>query len=250
MLIRLCVPAVLAAAALLPAPASAACGPAGYAYAGLEGWQPGHGVAATVAPVGMPRVVAGHVAAWIGVGGPGAGPKGADVWLQVGVSALPGRPAHLYYEVAQPGRAVRFVELGAAVQPGERHRVAVIEIAGRPSWWRAWVDGRAASAPLYLPGRQAWEPTATSESWDAGTSACNWFAFRFERIRVAAARGGPWKAWSTVSTMRDSGTAVRREGRTTFLASALGPEADDESAGLTVGGSSDDDDLVRVPTLH
>src|SRR4051812_29915050 len=120
MRLRLCVPAVLVAAALGPSPASAACGAAGYVYAGLEGWQAGHGVAATVAPVSAPQVSAGHVAAWIGVGGPGSGPNGTDVWLQVGVSALPGGPAHLYYEVAQPGRSVRYVELGTAVQPGER----------------------------------------------------------------------------------------------------------------------------------
>jgi hypothetical protein len=190
------------------------------------------------------------VAAWIGIGGPGAGPKGSDVWLQAGVSAFPGRAAHLYYEVAQPGRSVRYVELGAAVQPGERHRVAVIEMAGRPSWWRAWIDGRAASAPLHLPGRLAWEPTATSESWDGGTSGCNWFAFRFERIRIAAARGGPWTAWSSVTTMSDHGTAVRRQGRTAFIASASGPEGDHEPVGLTVGGSGDDDDLVGVPALQ
>ena len=35
---------------------------------------------------------AGHAAAWIGVGGPGAGPKGETMWLQAGLAALPKTP--------------------------------------------------------------------------------------------------------------------------------------------------------------
>ena len=67
-------------------------GSAGYAYAGLQSQQVGSGVRATITALRQPSVSAGHAAGWIGVGGPGAGPKGETMWLQTGVAARPGRP--------------------------------------------------------------------------------------------------------------------------------------------------------------
>ena len=46
----------------------------------------------------------GHVAAWVGVGGPGYGPKGADEWIQVGLSAFNADTTnHMYYEYTIAG---------------------------------------------------------------------------------------------------------------------------------------------------
>ena len=38
-----------------------------------------------------------------------------------------------------------------------------------------------------------WAPIATAESWNAGTSACNDFGFRFERVSVSSGRRGSWR---------------------------------------------------------
>jgi hypothetical protein len=211
--------AVLAGSAVAaPAARATACPAAGYAYAGLEGWDAARGVAATITTVETPSVAAGHVAAWVGIGAAGGGPDGSDLWLQAGIDAKPGRAAHLYYEFVSGERPARYVELGRAVRPGTSHRVAVIEVAGRPTWWRVWVDGHPVSAALHLPGRRTWEPTATSESWDGGTGACNAFAFRFTGLRLTAGTGS-WLPWLHASTLRDAGTWLRRAGRSEFVAS-------------------------------
>jgi hypothetical protein len=228
---------VLAAfTAASPTPASS-CVTSGYTYAGLEGWDGSHGVAATVSVVGVPMVAAGHVAGWIGIGGYGAGPGGSDVWLQAGVSALPGGRPHVYYEFKSAGADRKYVQVGGVVRSGEPRRLALREIAGRPTWWRVWVDGRAITPALHLSGRRAWMPTATAESWDGGTGSCNMYSFRFDRVRVAKVAGGRWQAWSHASTFSDGGSVVRRVGRGGFLAAALQPEGDHELAALPVSRS-------------
>jgi hypothetical protein len=55
------------------APAATACGPSGYAYAGLQPAQVGYGISAVLTSLAAPAVESGHVAGWIGVGGPGQG---------------------------------------------------------------------------------------------------------------------------------------------------------------------------------
>ena len=232
----LLLPIVMTLGAIAAGPASAACKTTGYTYAGIEGWDSSSGVAATLTVAERPTVAAGHVAAWIGIGGFGAGAGGADIWLQAGLSARPGRAPHVYYELVQPGVPRRYTEIGAAVRVGQERRVALVEIARRPTWWRVWVDGRPVTAPLHLPGKTSWEPTATAESWNPGGTACNAYAFRFGQLQMASARGGPWRDWSHSSTLRDGGAAVRRYGRTAFLAAAvLQPERNHEAAALTVG---------------
>ena len=97
---------------------------------------------------------------------PGLGPGGSDEWLQIGLSGFAGGVSSVYYEVARPGRAPLYTELKTDVRPGETHRIAVLEQHGRAGWWRVWLDGRAASRPIYLPGSHGrWTPMATAESW-------------------------------------------------------------------------------------
>src|SRR6266704_2315756 len=78
------------------------CATRDYSYAGFAAVQPASGVAATVTSLSPPQVLGGHVAAWVGVGGPGAGPGGSDEWLQAGLSSFSDGKGRLYYELALP----------------------------------------------------------------------------------------------------------------------------------------------------
>src|SRR5215472_17300298 len=94
----------VAAAALGGAAHALACGSDGYTYAGLVASQRAYGISASITSVDDFAVLHGHVAGWVGVGGPGEGPGGADEWLQIGMSEFPGvAGSDLYYEVVRPG---------------------------------------------------------------------------------------------------------------------------------------------------
>jgi hypothetical protein len=188
---------------LAAAPNALACGSAGYSYAGISSRTSVYGVGATLTSLAAPAVQNGHVAGWVGVGGPGLGPHGSTEWIQVGYSGFPGlRVGSLYYEVTLPGKAPTYHEVSAKIHPGERHRVAVLEVAHHLNWWRVWVDGHAASKPYHLPGSHgAWRGIATAESWGGGMRACNLYSYRFNRVAVAHHAGGNWKLVSSVYAM-------------------------------------------------
>ena len=180
--------------ALVGAHSAAACGKRSYAYAGVSGTHAAAGIGAAVSTLSLPRVAEGHVAAFVGVGGPGLGPGGSDEWLQIGLSGFAGGVSSVYYEVARPGRAPLYTELKTDVRPGETHRIAVLEQHGRAGWWRVWLDGRAASRPIYLPGSHGrWTPMATAESWTPGHATCNAYSFRFRRVSIAPTPGSRWQ---------------------------------------------------------
>jgi hypothetical protein len=165
----------------------------GYTYAGHQAFRASHGVRATITQARPPEVSAGHVAGWIGVGGPGQGVNGTDEWIQVGLATVPGADPFLYVEVTRPGRAPSFQLVEQDVAVGVSRRVAVLEMSGRPNWWRIWVDGDPVTNPIFLRGSSLrWSPIATAESWNGGVSACNEFSFRFERVSVSRALGGSW----------------------------------------------------------
>ena len=209
-------------AAALPA---AACSGGRYVYAGLAGDAPVAGVGARITPVAQGfNVLSGHVAGWVGVGGPGQGPHGSDEWIQVGFSAFPDWTGNdLYYEVARPGATPRYARVAAGVAAGEARRVSVLEMRRHPEWWRVWVDGSPASAPIHLPGSHVrWRPVVTAESWDGGREACNDFRYTFAAIRVAGRPGGAWRPLRSATTIRGSGTVVLRRPPGVFVA-AGGP---------------------------
>ena len=93
----------------------------------------GHGVRAVVSPTMAPAIAAGHVAGWIGVGGPGQGPNGETMWLQTGIASVPGMGTLVYAEITRPGRHPQFVSLVENVEPQQSFRLAVLEMAHRPS---------------------------------------------------------------------------------------------------------------------
>jgi hypothetical protein len=209
-------------AVLAAAPAALACGSGGYSYAGLAAPAHAFGIGAVVTPVGAFDVKAGHVAGWVGVGGPGQGPGGSDEWLQVGFSGFPGLvSSNLYYELTLPSGQPTYHEIATDLPFGQPMRVAVLEMRGRMNWWRVWVNGSAASQPIRLPGSHGrWSPIATAESWDGGTGGtCNGFLYRFNGISLANVPGGGWHQLLNGYTISSSVTRIQQQsGNASFLA--------------------------------
>jgi hypothetical protein len=224
--LKLALLVVLAGAAAWSAAPTAPAAPRsckdGYTYAGRLSATRAHGVRATLTALARPEVAAGHVAAWVGVGGVGEGPNGSDSWIQIGLSAFPGSESTLYYEVTRPGATPTYHELAADIPTGERLRVAVLEMSGQRNHWRVWLNGKPVSAPVHLPGSHGrWRPIATAESWAGAGTACNSFSYRFEGVRVSAAPGGSWRTFVRGYTFLDRGYRVIDRGGTTFLARSL-----------------------------
>jgi hypothetical protein len=182
----------------------------GYTYAGHQSTYAGHGVRATITPTRALNVAAGHVAGWVGVGGPGQGVNGEDAWLQVGIASVEGTQPFVYAEIARDGRHPQFMLLREGLRIGESHRVAALEMSGRPGWWQVWVDGSPKTKPLRIEGSSGrWAPIATAESWDGGKGACNRFAFRFERVSVSDGGGGSWRPFVPGYQFLDGGNQLR-----------------------------------------
>jgi hypothetical protein len=208
----------IAAASLVGASSTAtagsACGDAaeddGYAYAGHQATYRGHGVRATLTLIRQPNVASGHVAGWVGVGGPGQGANGQDAWIQAGVASMPGMDPFIYAEITREGKDPEFILIEQGVPVGRSHRIAVLEMSGRPGWWRVWVDGQAATEPVHLRGSSGrWAPIATAETWDGGEAACNAFSFRFERVSVSYGGGGSWRPFVTGHRFLNGGYKLR-----------------------------------------
>jgi hypothetical protein len=218
------------AAILLGASRALACGTGnGYSYAGLASPSHAYGIGATVTPVGPFNILTGHVAGWVGVGGPGQGPHGADEWLQVGFSGFPSSTgSDLYYELTLPSRKPTYHQIASDLPVGRTTRFAVLEMHNRPSWWRVWVNGSPASQPIYMPGsHDRWAPIATAESWDDGTSGqCNGFLYRFDTVSIAHAPGGGWQPLgSSASAISSVSTRVRRSDTKGSFLAAEGDDA-------------------------
>jgi hypothetical protein len=210
------VAALVAAFALAPeAQAGAACGEPGYSYAGLRTAVGVRGVRARVTALDPALIADGQVVAWVGVGRATVpGKRGA---IRVGLLATNGEANRLYYEILRPEGWRTFV--GAYVAPGERHQIAVLELARRPGWWRVWIDGSPVSAALNLRGRGGRTAMATAETWRGNTGTCTPFQYRFAHISVLT----PDRSWRGLKRSRrvvDSGFELVRPAPHTFLSSA------------------------------
>jgi hypothetical protein len=181
-----------------------------YSYAGLNSLSKAFGVSANLWATDDPNVPSGHVGGWIGVGGTNAGPGGHAEWLQVGLAAMTSDQTNsMYYEVALPGSKPHYVQLAATVRPGEVHRFSVLEMSARASWWRVWVDGRAVSPPIHMPGSGGnWYPQAVTENWNGNTGTCNGYAYRFSKLALARSSGGSWQPLSERALIQDAGYRV------------------------------------------
>ena len=95
----------------------------------------------------------------------------------------------------------------------------MLEQHGRAGWWRVWLDGRAASKPIYLPGSHGrWTPMATAESWTPGRATCNAYSFRFRRVSIAPTAGSRWQRLRDHYTFSDAGYRVVRRSDAAFVA--------------------------------
>jgi hypothetical protein len=220
----LLVTAAVAAAALGGGAARAlACGNStGYSYAGIGAPSPAYGISAIITPLDAFDILNGHVAGWVGVGGPGEGPGGTDEWLQIGYSGFPGiTGSDIYYEVARPGHDPYYKQVDAALPFGTVAKVSVLEMRNRHNWWRVWLNHRPVSPAYHLPDSHGrFNPIATAESWDGGThGACNTFHYRFRHVSVTHAAGGGWHPLTGGFPIRSAVTRVRRHrGSSGFLA--------------------------------
>jgi len=225
---RLLFLAATVAALLLGASRALACGTsAGYSYAGVAAPAKAFGISASVTPMGGFDVMAGHVAGWVGVGGPGKGPRGSDEWLQVGFSGFPTLSGNdLYYELTLPNGRPSYHQIAANLPFGRPARFAVLEVHGRKDWWRVWVNGKPATGPIHLPASHGrWAPIATAEAWDGGSGVCNGFLYRFRQVSVARTPGGNWTPLVGGAPITSSSTKLsRRTGGASFLA-AQGDDA-------------------------
>ncbi len=178
----------------------------GYTYAGHQASVAAHGVRATITPTRAMNVAAGHVAGWVGVGGPAQGANGEDAWLQVGIASVEGTAPYLYAEVVRDGRQPQLILLDEELRTGVSRRVAVLETSTRPGSWRVWVDGRPVTKPMHIRGSSGrWAPIATAESFTGGEAGCNRFAFRFERVSVSYGGGGSWRPFVSGHRFLDNG---------------------------------------------
>jgi hypothetical protein len=183
----------------------------GYTYAGHQATHRGHGVRATITAIRPPAVAAGHVAGWVGLGGPGQGASGEDLWIQAGLGSMPGMGTFVYAEVVRAGREPRFILVETDVPVGASRRLAILELSKRPEHWRVWMNGEPVTRPLHLPGSaERWAPIATAESWNGGKAACNGFAYRFERVSVSHARGWSWRPFRPGHRFRDADYRLRQ----------------------------------------
>jgi hypothetical protein len=228
--------ATLATVALGGAARASACGnSAGYSYAGLGAPSNAYGISALISPLNAFDVLNGHVAGWVGVGGPGEGPNGSNEWLQVGYAGFPSiTGSDIYYEVAQPGRQPTYHQVSAGLDVGTVTKMTVLEMHGRVDWWRVWVNHKPVSAPIHLPGsHDRWMPIATAESWDGNTGGtCNTFLYRFRRVSIAHAPGGGWHQLTGGYPIQSSVSRIQRahgsagflaaEGRAAFAALSAG----------------------------
>jgi hypothetical protein len=225
-------------ATILPATAAASAatcgsganGSPGYAYAGHQSASISHGIRATITPTRKPSIANGHVAGWIGVGGPRQGPNGETMWLQTGIAGIPGMGLVVYAEITRPGADPVFIPLAENVSPGQSVKLAVLEVSRRPDYWRVWLNGQAATQPIHLRGStKQWKPIATAESFNGNAGACNTFGFRFEQVGLARSKGGTWRTFQPGFRFLDRGFTVRElrpaSGQRTLSADAVEPYA-------------------------
>jgi hypothetical protein len=177
----------------------------GYSYDGVQSPTRGFGVSATLTMNARSAVGAGHVAAWVGVGGAGMGPGGSDEWVQAGVAHDAGGADQLYYEFKRPADAsATYVTLGR-VYPGDTHTFVVYERAGYRDSWRVMMDGVKVGDPIALPGSHGlFQPVATAENWDGGVAgSCNQYNFAFSSLAVRSDFGGAWQPFDLSRVLRD-----------------------------------------------
>jgi hypothetical protein len=225
---RLAAAAVVACGALFGAPLALACGTGGYSYAGLAASSPAFGIGATVTPLSSFGILSGHVAGWVGVGGPRQGPNGSDEWLQVGSGGFPELTGNdIYYELALPNRTPVYHQIAANLPSGKPARFAVLEMHNRPNVWRVSLNG-----PRLRPDHAAWQPRplvadGDRRGWDGGTgAAATTFSIASIASRSRHAPGGWLGSPAAIRSAACHASRARNNQAGSFLArKAISPSA-------------------------
>ena len=188
-----------------------------YAYAGAQGSATTHGIKATIRTLDKPGVKEGHVAAWMGVGGPGQGPNDTTEWIQAGYASMKGGWSQIYYEVTTPDAATRYHTVKAALSPSEQHELAVVET--KRDTWTVLLDGQPVSPPTLLKGSHGrFPPQVLGETWNAGSGQCNHYGYGFSKIRIAKKLGGSWAVPTAGYVFRDSHNKAVKTSNDSFTA--------------------------------
>ena len=158
-----------------------------------------------------PSVDVGHVAGWVGVGGPGQGADGEDAWIQAGIASMPGMDPVIYAEITQGSGAPEFIPIEQGVafgRPPQARRPRDVGPAGlvarvgrRPGRDRP----RAACTAPRGAGRRSPPPRAGTP----GRPTCNEFGFRFERVSVSYGGGGSWRPFVPGHRFLNGGNQLR-----------------------------------------
>jgi hypothetical protein len=165
-----------------------------YDYTGVQNVAPSSGIRAYLTTIRAPDVKAGHVAGWVGVGGPGLGPNGTDEWLQAGYSGFTTGQAQVYYEVALPDKPPAYHTVVAALSPSAKNLLTVLEVAGKQGSWQVFMNDKPVSPVVSLPqSHDKFSPQALGETWNGGTTDCNVWGYGFGDVAVAAKPGGSWQ---------------------------------------------------------
>jgi len=218
-----CVCGVFVVASLALAPAT----PAGvssstsckqnYAYAGAEDVTQRSGIRANLSTTSAPAVTVGHVAGWVGVGGPGLGPNGTDEWLQTGYASFEAGPTQIYYEVTLPDKPTQYHTIKDNLSSSEKHLLSVLEVQGKNNSWKVWLDDKAVTPVITLPkSHNRFVPQAVGETWNGGTTKCNHYGYRFQKIQVSKAPGGSWVAPKAGYVWKDSQNSAKKTSSDSF----------------------------------
>jgi hypothetical protein len=186
---------------LLVVPVETASG-ATYLYGGVQSFGHVTGIAATLTPLTQPQVASGHVAAWVGVGGPGGGTGGIDDWLQAVVNGFEDGRMTVYIELRR-GAYYYYRRVFTPLRLGLAHRFALRQTT--PGRWRGLRDRQTVGRHRLDP--QRWPGQETTESWKVRGGSCNRFRYRLTTIRVL--HDERWRALASLLRFSDAGVAVK-----------------------------------------
>jgi hypothetical protein len=210
-----------------------------YDYAGVQQGGPGAGIQVQLANMRTPDVNAnGHVAGWVGVGGPGLGPNGTDEWVQVGYAGFAGGNTQIYYEVAQPNIAPQYHQVNADVPLNAKYLMAVSEV--QKNSWQVSLNGKPVSPLISLPSSDGkFSPQAIGETWNGGTTICNSYSYGFGNYQVAQKPGSSWIAGKAGFKWQNKQQQLVTKSPNSFVAQSAVGGAARATAGVTAAAATD-----------
>jgi hypothetical protein len=210
---------------------------ANYDYAGIQQASPQAGIRANLTNLTVPNVGQGHVAGWIGVGGPGLGPDRTDEWVQVGYAGFPGGSTQIYYEVAQPNIAPRYHLVDSSVAANANYLMAVVEVS--TDGWQVFINGKPTSPVISLPESSGkFAPQAIGETWNAGTTLCNEYAYGFQNVQITTRTGSTWSQGRTGTDWQNNQQRLVKTAADSFVARSAAGASSRATAGVAAAGTT------------